>query len=518
MQDYKDQKKYYPTLVSDIQGVSDKNGFERIQKIKALPQKTQDILFSDKIIDVIYDIERRYYLSDENTEGISRSIRQYFLREITQEGFIEKLSISCNISNADAIKLLHVINSVSVKVEQKEKKQIKKINLDKNKFSVILKKYPKILEQKITNNKITNPKTGEQVQPTLKNWIRMYEIEFGASGRTMMNRGDFMFQSSVTRGLNDNEKQVVSQLLKSKDENSEVSVDIDKSEIVFENIVLKSDSDINKTLRQTPKSIPTQQINKSVIMKQIQNSVPMQQTRKAVFAQKNNKNTDLNTDLNQKNINNEFTKVNNTNSKHNFDNIRQQNSDIGQVDELKNKLANSQKQLEKLETEIIGGENNSQYEQQMNRRQKNYQKPPLNPLLKKEGRQVASQELSSMEQITSQKIVPMRQTSFQKEPQSDIEKEILKNRAEMNNEVIVNEFQKVDDGHVGIQSNLITSKKVQNTKKKNNINLIKTNKKQKPNKYIKQDAINKVEKVENSINNVSGNITFSSKHRMPGES
>ncbi len=253
-------------------------------------------------------------------------------------------------------------------------------------------------------------------------------------------------------------------------------------------------------------------------MKQIQNSVPMQQTRKAVFAQKNNKNTDLNTDLNQKNINNEFTKVNNTNSKHNFDNIRQQNSDIGQVDELKNKLANSQKQLEKLETEIIGGENNSQYEQQMNRRQKNYQKPPLNPLLKKEGRQVASQELSSMEQITSQKIVPMRQTSFQKEPQSDIEKEILKNRAEMNNEVIVNEFQKVDDGHVGIQSNLITSKKVQNTKKKNNINLIKTNKKQKPNKYIKQDAINKVEKVENSINNVSGNITFSSKHRMPGES
>ncbi len=168
MQDYKDQKKYYPTLVSDIQGVSDKNGFERIQKIKALPQKTQDILFSDKIVDVIYDIERKYYLSDENTEEISRSIRQYFLREITQEGFIEKLIVSCNILNDEAIKLLHIINNTSTK---KEQKQIKKINLDKNKFSIILEKYPKILEQKITNNKITNPKTGEQVQPTLKNWV-----------------------------------------------------------------------------------------------------------------------------------------------------------------------------------------------------------------------------------------------------------------------------------------------------------------------------------------------------------
>jgi len=225
--------KYFPMLA----GVVDDDLFSEEENQKwerkhTLPQKTQDILTSNKIVDFIYGVEQRYHLQDAQTEEFSRTVRRYFFREITEAGFAQKISALCRISPDKALELLQAIKAIEPK--NTDENEVNYIQLP---LSEAIKKYPQILKQIITSRNIITKPFLKPLKPTVKNWIMVYEKILDVSKHNTIERGEFVFRSKATQGLNKNERKILLILFKSRDEDYKLTIDIDSEKIVFENIV-----------------------------------------------------------------------------------------------------------------------------------------------------------------------------------------------------------------------------------------------------------------------------------------
>jgi hypothetical protein len=274
MKDYKDQKKYYPTLVSNVYGINEPGeGAIRTQKIKALPKKTQELLFSDEIVTFIYNMERRYNLEDIATEEVSRSIRQYFLREITQDIFIQKISQICKIAPEEVNQLLVKIGTIEPNNEKKEIRNIIKMPLEK-----ILFQYPKVLQQKITQKDIVLKSFAKPLVPNVQNWILIYEKLAGVKKHSSIERGEFLFRSEVSKILSKEDRTKVSMLLKSRDENSILFFDTDIKQIVFD-VKVKTISNKKKSVLQPISPIVESQLAKKQTKQPLQNNLSKPQNQ-----------------------------------------------------------------------------------------------------------------------------------------------------------------------------------------------------------------------------------------------
>jgi hypothetical protein len=232
MSDYHDLKKYYPTLVSHIAGKKvPGEGRARVERLRALPKKTQEILLSDAIVDFIYGVEQRFHLSDLETEDFSRAVRQYFFREITKGGFAKKIAQLCKISSDEALKLLDTITAIS-----EEKMQPKKDDRDLVKIPLAraLEMYPNIADQMITGQLITSKPFLQPLKPTVKNWIIVYEKILDVSKHNAIERGEFVYRAEATRDLSQQERQRLALLFKSRDEDVDLVIDAQKKKIVFD--------------------------------------------------------------------------------------------------------------------------------------------------------------------------------------------------------------------------------------------------------------------------------------------
>jgi hypothetical protein len=67
----------------------------------------------------------------------------------------------------------------------------------------------------------------------VRNWLRAYRDSVGARKHSAIERGQFLFQSENTKKLPSQEREKVSVILKSFDENETLTIDTDKQEIIF---------------------------------------------------------------------------------------------------------------------------------------------------------------------------------------------------------------------------------------------------------------------------------------------
>lgn len=224
--DDKNQKKYFPALV-------DGEDFETFQKINTLPQKTQDILVSDKIVDFVYSVEQRFGLRDEQTEEFSRLVRGYFFREVTEGIFAQRVAEMCRTSPDEAMKLLTVINAITPGQKEKEEQMRDFITMS---LEQAIAQYPQILQQQITTNQIVSKPFLQPLKPTVKNWIVVYEKILDVSKHDAIERGEFAYRADATRGLNNDDRQKLLMVLKSRDEGVDLVIDPEIGEIVFDNL------------------------------------------------------------------------------------------------------------------------------------------------------------------------------------------------------------------------------------------------------------------------------------------
>lgn len=230
MINFRDLQKYYPSLVPDNHDESDFNVFlKRVEKMHSLPKNIQDILYSEKIVELIYSIEVQYRLSDQKTEEISRLIRKMFLGDITEQIFVKKLSDICGIQLNDAVQILRKILAITPNDAIEEKpKNIKKMTL-----AVAMTQFPSIKDQLISDKPIITKPFLQPLQPSIKNWIMVYEKILGVSKHDTIERGEFVFRSEATRNMDHEAREQLAVILKSRDEDVEVSVDMDQKKIIF---------------------------------------------------------------------------------------------------------------------------------------------------------------------------------------------------------------------------------------------------------------------------------------------
>ncbi len=232
----KDEQKYYPMLA----GISEKDIFSEEsslmwEKFNTMPIKIQKILKSDELTEFVYNIEKRYHFSDKQTEDFSVLVRKYFFREISENEFAQKVSQMCHSTTDDAIKLFRVILAIEPKEELEENKDVSlKRNTVQISFTNALANYPKVKEQFITEQPIIAKPFLQPLKPTLKNWIMVYEKILDVSRHNTIERGDFVFRAEATNGLTHSERADLAHILRARDEDGQITIDRDTSEIVFE--------------------------------------------------------------------------------------------------------------------------------------------------------------------------------------------------------------------------------------------------------------------------------------------
>lgn len=228
----REEKKYYPMLAGF--GKDDFLKEENIrmwEKKHALPKNIQNILMSDEIVNFIFAVERRYNLRDEQTEMFSQLVREYFFGECSDNIFMQKVSQMCHTLPQDILALLRAMNAIVPKENeniQENKKRVEQLSLVD-----AMAKYPRIKDQEITSKMIISKPFLQALKPTVKNWIMVYEKVLGVNRHDAIERGDFVFRAEATRNLTDEERNLLANVLHSRDDRSPVMIDMDAQKIIL---------------------------------------------------------------------------------------------------------------------------------------------------------------------------------------------------------------------------------------------------------------------------------------------
>jgi len=125
-------------------------------------------------------------------------------------------------------------------------------------ISEALKQYPEIGDQLITLDHIKIRNSSGHVRPSIRNWLSDYVANLGFESHNSMMRGNYLFQNENAKILNYQDRQKLSQILKSFDEKTPLAVDASAKQVVFlPNKPLNKEKEIktdwvsqNKTMQQ----------------------------------------------------------------------------------------------------------------------------------------------------------------------------------------------------------------------------------------------------------------------------
>ena len=96
-----------------------------------------------------------------------------------------------------------------------------------------LAKYQRLSEQTVTEDRLVVKGESVPVRGSVRNWLRNYRDSVGIRKHSTVERGQFLFQSENTKRLESAECERLSLVLRSLDENTPVSIDVERQEIVF---------------------------------------------------------------------------------------------------------------------------------------------------------------------------------------------------------------------------------------------------------------------------------------------
>jgi hypothetical protein len=237
---------YCPMIVPLKENLTKEEALSDWKKFSQLPDEKKNIMCSEKTARTIEGISKKYNLSLEDAASISRAIKRFFLGYINENDIQNELNskIPSLVNNLFSVYEIikeeiifsdpreHETDDQYFEKEQNNSTVNRTSNLS---ISQALKQFPNLGEQLISSGGIKMKYFNSPVRPSIKNWIADYNEVMGVEKHDMMKRGDYLFHSENGKRLTTGERQKVSDILKSMDENSMVSVDSARQEVVFEN-------------------------------------------------------------------------------------------------------------------------------------------------------------------------------------------------------------------------------------------------------------------------------------------
>lgn len=98
-----------------------------------------------------------------------------------------------------------------------------------------LQKYPNVGEQGLTINQLKLKYFETPMRPSIKNWITDFRDNMGGGKHGAVDRGNYIFHGENGKKLTPFERQKLSVILKSLDENVPLTIDPDEQVVIFEN-------------------------------------------------------------------------------------------------------------------------------------------------------------------------------------------------------------------------------------------------------------------------------------------
>jgi len=137
-------------------------------------------------------------------------------------------------SQAPVISSVQQAYSSRASIESKSKTQ----NTQRNKLVTLplreaLEKYAKLSSMRISSYDITIKGSSQPVIPTLKNWITLYHQETGAGPHEPFERSQFLFHNKDSVLLTQSERNNISEVFRSLDENVPLTIDPVFQKIIF---------------------------------------------------------------------------------------------------------------------------------------------------------------------------------------------------------------------------------------------------------------------------------------------
>ncbi len=203
---------------------------ERQEKFLKLPEEVKTKLVSQGTSKIIQDIGKAYNLELMQLAEIARAVRSYYFGEVKLEYFPTVLSKEMGVDIGIA---QEISKQIIEKIINKDSLGIS-TDLVEIPLSQALKQFPKLGDQAITLNPLKSRHFAATLRPSVKNWIADYYDNLGPERHGSMERADYLYHSENGKRLTQGERQKVAQLLKSLDEESNLKVDSEKQEIIFE--------------------------------------------------------------------------------------------------------------------------------------------------------------------------------------------------------------------------------------------------------------------------------------------
>ena len=204
----------------------------RQKRFSALNKALRWKLASFETGEKIQAIGQKYGFELLRLANITRLIREYYFGEVKFEDFPKEIEKRMGVSLFTAQEITRYIKKEIIDwdpwAEYLEK-------LPKASTREILTKFPKVAEQEITEGYLEfRDKPDEVFDPTIRNWLRDYVLHLGHEQHSNIQRMNYLFHTENTKNLTSTEREKLSIILKSFDENIPLPVDPKNNEVMFD--------------------------------------------------------------------------------------------------------------------------------------------------------------------------------------------------------------------------------------------------------------------------------------------
>ena len=242
----------FPLLAKSPNKADDLDILSQMKHFHKLSVEDQLRVGSNHTAVIIQKIQIHEKLTNTATEYLAFLVQEYFFGKIQKKDLIPYLERNKSITQVQAqhiskLLMLNIIEAnISLFVDKKDVSLDEaKIKKTKKTLSKALSFYPQINHQIISKSKLTLSTEKDLVSGTVKNWIYDYRDKIESSKRGAIERGKYLFNSANAKALSAEDRQKVSVVLKSHDENTPLIIDTTNKLILFPQIQPRS-ADINK--------------------------------------------------------------------------------------------------------------------------------------------------------------------------------------------------------------------------------------------------------------------------------
>lgn len=222
--------------------------------ISSMHPEVVDFLLSFNLVSVYDNIARQASLDAKGRNALPRIVWQ-IAQSKNWESLDQVLEANLPLVHSAHIAVVNllkqdILNKIQTLSEKSIVQRVASEQLQKKIIQLplaqALSQYPKIGEQIIGSSQIKIRAFSVPVRASIKNWIVDFHDAMGSGKHSPIDRGNFLFHSENGKKLTPPERQKVALILKSLEDGTPLTVDVDAQTVVFENA---SESNVDNRTR-----------------------------------------------------------------------------------------------------------------------------------------------------------------------------------------------------------------------------------------------------------------------------